>query len=537
MRMHYLLAAALFIFIALSEGHAGQTTPPLRGGGTNRLIAPRITGHIPTGTFFFVQTNQDGSLSVMDNQATLARMQQGTNGVDLSVFTNQVRMMNTQQPVIRTNADGAIGEGGGMTVRFGANILDSDAIRISCIGGQVLRGRIAGIAISDGNHTQWLGYVQESIGQIVAPNQVLWTNAIGGLGQYRKIEVDVLATYTLVSFEYDIIFRNGFDLPQNPNFDPKTSRIQVVTEWFDTPVPRQKTHPIALRVDPKALADLGPLNDVDGDLDFGAARTKMIQGRAFLTTPKPGEKTSGAADIPVAKTWIRQPQGQGKPDRQFLVEFSDFLSIKPALDTLEPMKTASLGPVEDNNPFQAHIGTSLLDYATMLVTSRESPTPPYLLPSPFVYPNSQLPQPQPLTFASLPGLEAPSPHPLNRPGVTIDYILVNNALLNVNLGDWSTGTKVGPAVVGHGTNDFWNDCYEQTFGVYWSDYSWSDIEVTAQNIDTAYYNSTGDPMFDSYLFNWGDYDENETFYPGWLGVSFYNVPVGFYDIYIYGHGS
>ncbi len=100
-----LLPAALLILV---HSHVFAATPrPVQGGGTNRLTAPRLTGPVPAGTFFFVQTNQDGSLSVVDNQATLAKMKNGTNGVDLSLLVNQVRIQNPERPAFRIQGNAA----------------------------------------------------------------------------------------------------------------------------------------------------------------------------------------------------------------------------------------------------------------------------------------------------------------------------------------------------------------------------------------------------------------------------------------------
>ncbi|MCL4790098.1 MAG: hypothetical protein KJ070_25500, partial [Verrucomicrobia bacterium] len=128
-------------------------------------------------------------------------------------------------------------------------------------------------------------------------------------------------------------------------------------------------------------------------------------------------------------------------------------------------------------------------------------------------------------YASLSGLQiVPSDAmPAYSPGIS--------NLLNVNFGG-SPGYKVGPAVVGLATNDYWNAySYVWAYAISvpnlkWSDESTSAAGMVVRNAPGQWGNSLPDLMFRSYI-----YCHNS----GNITITLTNLPNGNCDFYLYGH--
>ena len=118
-------------------------------------------------------------------------------------------------------------------------------------------------------------------------------------------------------------------------------------------------------------------------------------------------------------------------------------------------------------------------------------------------------------------------------------------LLNVNFfadkNPYGLGAiKTGFAAIGQTANDYWNGCSRDgASSTDWlnfvtvnnltnADGTVSAVGLTLANAPGAWGNGVADAMYDSYLY---------PFDGGNLTVTITNLPVGSYDIYIYGHGS
>ena len=100
--------------------------------------------------------------------------------------------------------------------------------------------------------------------------------------------------------------------------------------------------------------------------------------------------------------------------------------------------------------------------------------------------------------------------------------------------------KTGYAAIGQTTNDYWNVCSRDGVSAYdWltfvavsnlltADRSLSAVGLTLSNAPGAWVNGSSDPMYNSYLY---------PFNGGNLTVQVTNLPLGAYDIYVYGHGN
>ena len=106
--------------------------------------------------------------------------------------------------------------------------------------------------------------------------------------------------------------------------------------------------------------------------------------------------------------------------------------------------------------------------------------------------------------------------------------------IKFGLGIGTDTNKVGFAATGLTTNDYWNVCisYEQTYvtlaNLHWADTSSSGVNLTVLNAPGAWYNTTGDGMYDSFIY---------PFNGGNVTATLNNVPAGSYDFYLYGHSA
>lgn len=114
-----------------------------------------------------------------------------------------------------------------------------------------------------------------------------------------------------------------------------------------------------------------------------------------------------------------------------------------------------------------------------------------------------------------------------------------SALLDVDFGVGTVSSKSGFAATGQTNSDYWN-LYSRddgsggyrTYGAInnlkWADGSESPIDIAVQNAPGAWGNGVADPMYNVYLY---------PFDGGNITITLSEVPVGAYDLYVYGHGG
>jgi hypothetical protein len=122
-----------------------------------------------------------------------------------------------------------------------------------------------------------IGAVKDSVGELLAPNQIIYRDAFDGL------KVDMRFTYGKGFFEAEAILRESPALPDG--FKQESTVLQVVTEFIDPPTPDQRK---------------------PGILDFGAVQ--MIQGKAFSLSEQsrgPFVQSVNGKAAPVSKQWTQ----------------------------------------------------------------------------------------------------------------------------------------------------------------------------------------------------------------------------------------
>jgi hypothetical protein len=179
----------------------------------------------------------------------------------------------------------------------------SGVIKVVTPDGQSLQSRPLALSYDDGNNTVLIAVLTNSIGQVLGTNQVIYPNAFTGL------KADLRFTFKKSGFEQDIVLQEQPPAPASLGLNPNTTRIQVLTEFFNTTDPQQTATPVNQR---DGLADT--------TLTFGSMN--MVRGKAFAIG------SSAVKSAAVYKSW------QNIQGRTFLVEELPFHSIQGQLEQL-----------------------------------------------------------------------------------------------------------------------------------------------------------------------------------------------------------
>lgn len=218
--------------------------------------------------------------------------------------------------------DGAIARQGQHQVFFPGNINTLGGIDLLTADGKRFRSQILGLAYTcaASGRSAMVAELKDSVGLLVAPNQVLYPDAFDADG----FKADVRLTYTKGGFEQDIILREAPPSPSEYGLDPETTLMEVYTEFLQPPTPRKGVVIINRQTNPAPRANMAEPDFADEVLDFGAMR--MGRGNAFpIETPV---AEFGEEVAPVVKRWERR---EGK---DLLIEKVQYSSIRPQLDTL-----------------------------------------------------------------------------------------------------------------------------------------------------------------------------------------------------------
>ena len=164
-------------------------------------------------------------------------------------------------------------------VVFSANLADGNGtIDLLTSDGYRLRCSVVGLAYTDSESGKslFIAEIKDVPGLVVGANQVIY------VGAFDSVLADVRYTTTRSSFEADVVLRESIPPPESFGLNPKTTRLEVWTEFFDPPEPlRPKT----------ASGEGGPpdLEDDEPILEFGTMR--IIPGRAFSIAAEDAENS------------------------------------------------------------------------------------------------------------------------------------------------------------------------------------------------------------------------------------------------------
>jgi archaellum component FlaF (FlaF/FlaG flagellin family) len=207
---------------------------------------------------------------------------------------------------------GAVATKGQHQVYFPGDIYQG-VIQMVTPDGEQLQSRPLGISYDDGTNIVMIAELTNSVGVLVSSNQIVYPNA------FTDFRADLVCTYRKSGFECDLVFRDQPPAPEQFGLDSKNTKLQLLTEFFNTPEPVQTT---------AAPSRRDGLQDTT--LKFGA--TTMGRGKAFMV----GGTPQATNDVRVYKSWIHLR------GRTFLVEEVPYPRIQPSLESLPAAAMGSL---------------------------------------------------------------------------------------------------------------------------------------------------------------------------------------------------
>jgi hypothetical protein len=298
MKSIHLLFGVLLAASALQAQTLNQATVTANAPAVNYIIGQQEANSRVWQKVIQTQDAQ-GNVTYQTNQAYVEL------ATGLNHLVNGQWVASSEQIGISPDGTGASATNGQHQAFFPGDIYNGE-IKLVMPDGQTLQSQPIGLSYFDGTNSVLIAVVTNSTGAILpSGNQVIYTNAFDGLN------ADLLYTYTKAGFEQDIVFREQPPDPDSLGLNPATTRLQVLTEFFNPP----QTSVTATTV-PTAAGNLE-----DDSLSFGTMA--MGRGKAFLVG-----NNSPAAEV--NKRWL-VIQG-----RQFLIEEVPIVSIASEIDTLPP---------------------------------------------------------------------------------------------------------------------------------------------------------------------------------------------------------
>ncbi|MDR3564509.1 MAG: LamG domain-containing protein [Negativicutes bacterium] len=171
------------------------------------------------------------------------------------------------QDTIEAFAGGAVIRNSQHRAIFASNLNSAGAVDMECVDGKRLRSNILGLMYSDpttGKAVQ-IAMVQDSEGQLISSNEVLYPNAFDG------VNADVLYRNHRDGIEQDIVLRSQLPSPESFGLNSATTYLEAFTEFLNPP--------------PASVANLetdasAPNEEPDQAVSWGA--TSLGVGKAFI---------------------------------------------------------------------------------------------------------------------------------------------------------------------------------------------------------------------------------------------------------------
>jgi hypothetical protein len=219
---------------------------------------------------------------------------------------------------------GAVGTNSAHKTTFAANANTLEAIRLTMSDGETFSSHVLCLSYfepSTGSNAL-IAELQNSIGQILLPNQVLYTNALSG-----DCSADILYRHTKAGLEQNIILRSQPPAPAEYGLQNATM-LEVWTEFVAAP------SPAVLSTDANSSQNQSNTSPImaDQQLDFGVM--KIGPGEAFLI----GDPAISRPRVRVLKQWVQID------NRTFLIEQVPLDSIASQLQQLPESAAIMKGP-------------------------------------------------------------------------------------------------------------------------------------------------------------------------------------------------
>ena len=192
------------------------------------------------------------------------------------------------------------------------------AVTFTTPDGIVLNSTPVAIGLYDAASGQSLviGTLTNCSGALIASNQVIYPSAFSG------VCADIVYTLDRGSFQQDVVLTGNVD-PVSYGFPSNSTRIQIITEFYNPPEPEVMRRPIRVELSQTARNQMAAPDLMDELVGFGEA--VFATGRAFT------DGSSHAA--PVGKEFTTVTNAAGTT-RTFLVESVEYPTIQSGLRAL-----------------------------------------------------------------------------------------------------------------------------------------------------------------------------------------------------------
>lgn len=276
--------------VVISRGQTASVPPPTPYTIVSRSMSERVWQR------FVYELSPSGQ--------AVPRTQKYTELSDGICYYRDGKWFDSQDAISILPDGSACATNGPTQAFFPIDLADGKITLVSPEGLQITE-QPAALCYDDGSNTVILAVLTNSVGQLVAPNKAIYTNALFGLN------ADILYTYRNGGLEQDVILHEQPPNPRSLNLNPQTTSLKILTQFFNPPQPAITSINVQT---PAGQA-------TDENLEFGSI--KMIPGKAFLLG-------TNEASVTVTKQWI---QLNGK---QFLIESVPMAALSEGLSTLPP---------------------------------------------------------------------------------------------------------------------------------------------------------------------------------------------------------
>ena len=211
-----------------------------------------------------------------------------------------------------------------------ANLNRINAVTMTLPDGTVLQSTPIGIRLYDtaSGDALVIGTLRDSSPVQVSDNQIIYSDAFSGAC------ASIIYTLDRGSFQQDVVLTSNLD-PQRWGFPTNTTRIQIITEFYDGHQPDALTHPLYVEADDVVRSQRATPDFIDQTLDFGEMVFGL--GRAYTAVTDTG---IAPVEAVVGKEFINQD------NRTLLIESVEYVSIKAGLDLLGPCGEHASLPVK-----------------------------------------------------------------------------------------------------------------------------------------------------------------------------------------------
>jgi hypothetical protein len=252
------MKTAILVLVALASA-----VPLTWAAGANSTPVPTDTAYQVVERGANHQVWRKESYERLPNGKIVTHPHQYTELASGLNYLNNGQWTPTQEK-IEVYPGGAVARQGQHQVIFANNLNSYGAIDMQTPEGQRLRSNLLGLMYYDTatGEAVLIARLQDSEGQVVADNQVLYPNAFEGLS------ADVRYTYTKSGLEQDVIVNENPASPKAFGMTPETTELEVFTEFIDSPT-------ASLRDLPEDGATL----ETDQEVRWGGVR--LGKGKAF----------------------------------------------------------------------------------------------------------------------------------------------------------------------------------------------------------------------------------------------------------------